>query len=213
MQTKLVAAQQSQQTQLEDEHRVRHKDGTLRWTLLRASVVRNAQGEVARLVGTLSDVTDRRAYDSLTGLPTRLHVVERVRDALGRKKRQPDHCFAVLAIDIDRFDLVTNSLGYQGSDRLLAGVARRLGSSLRPTDVLGRFGGDDFVAILNEVANVEEAQAVATRLQQAIAAPFELGGKELFTSVSIGIAPGLASYDDPEDLVRDADTALGRAKA
>jgi diguanylate cyclase (GGDEF)-like protein/PAS domain S-box-containing protein len=212
VQTKLVAAQQSQQAQLEDEHRIRHKDGTLRWTLLRAAVVRNDQGDVARLVGTLSDMTDRRAYDSLTGLPSRLYLVERVRDALNRKKRQPDYCFAVLAVDIDRFDLVTNSLGYQGSDRLLARVAERLVAGLRPSDVVGRFGGDDFVAILDDVADVSEAQVVAKRLQEAIVAPFDLDGKEIFATVSIGIAPGLASYEDPEDLVRDADTALGRAK-
>jgi diguanylate cyclase (GGDEF)-like protein len=166
-----------------------------------------------------TQVTARRA-DPLTGLPNRAMFMDRVdRLIAGRGTAQPS--FAVLFLDVDRFKIVNDSLGHLAGDELLVGVARRLEQSLRPTDAVARdagghtvarLGGDEFTVLLDGVRNVAEASAVAERLLAAVARPFDIHGSEVVVSVSIGVVMSDVRYQRAEEMVRDADTAMYRAK-
>jgi diguanylate cyclase (GGDEF)-like protein/PAS domain S-box-containing protein len=207
----------------EQEHRVEHRDGGYRWMLARGVAVRDRGGRATRVVGSQTDVTDRKEaehrlqhdalHDALTGLPNRVLFLDRLDQAIRRARRaQSDACAAVLFLDLDRFKLVNDSLGHLAGDRLLVAVAQRLESALRPTDTVARLGGDEFTVLLSDVTHAREATLVAERIHHALRAPFELSGRELFVDASIGIA--LAGGDAaPEDVMRDADVAMYRAKA
>jgi diguanylate cyclase (GGDEF)-like protein len=119
----------------------------------------------------------------------------------------------VLYLDLDRFKIVNDSLGHLVGDELLIGVSRRLETCLRPGDALARLGGDEFAILLNGLTGDEQANAIAFRIQQALSAPFSIGGREVFTSASIGIAFGPGSTPSPDEMMRDADTAMYHAKA
>src|SRR5688572_6636083 len=121
--------------------------------------------------------------------------------------------FAVLFLDLDRFKLVNDSLGHMIGDQLLVGIARRLETCLRPGDTVARLGGDEFTILLEDIDEIREAVAVAKRVEKELGLPFNLGGHEVFTTVSIGIAPSSTGYERPEDVLRDADTAMYRAKS
>jgi diguanylate cyclase (GGDEF)-like protein len=129
-----------------------------------------------------------------------------------RGKRREDRLFAVLFLDLDRFKVVNDSLGHMVGDQLLVGIARRLEICLRPGDTVARLGGDEFTVLLEDLMSVTEAIEVADRLQKALALPFNLNGHEVFATVSIGIALSSTGYDRPEEVLRDADTAMYRAK-
>ncbi len=123
------------------------------------------------------------------------------------------HRFAVLFLDLDRFKLINDSLGHMVGDQLLVGIARRLEPCLRPGDTVARLGGDEFTILLEEIRDTSEAIAVAKRVEAELSQPFNLRGHEVYTTVSIGIAPSETGYDRPEDILRDADTAMYRAKS
>lgn len=170
-----------------------------------------------------TQVTARRV-DPLTGLPNRLMFMDRLERVLDRRRSVTDSGpeFAVFFLDIDRFKNINDSLGHQAGDELLDGVVQRLKETLRSSDVvcrcesdatLARLGGDEFTILLDGVRSAEEAEAVATRLQAAVARPYLIRGCELFTSVSIGIVMSDARYQQPQEMLRDADTAMYRAKA
>jgi diguanylate cyclase (GGDEF)-like protein/PAS domain S-box-containing protein len=207
----------------EHEYRIEHRDGSWRWMLGRGVVVRDRFGRAARVVGSQSDVTDRKLaeerlqqdamHDSLTGLPNRVLFIDRLDQAIRRaQRRRTGACAAVLFLDLDRFKVVNDSLGHLAGDQLLVAVGRRLEDTLRPTDTVARLGGDEFTLLLSDVSGADEAIAVAERVRRSLAAPFELGGRALFVNASVGIA--LARPDAaPEDVVRDADVAMYRAKA
>src|SRR5438067_977450 len=179
-------------------------------------------GRTARLAVCV-DVTERlRAeeklwhaafYDSLTGLPNRALFMERLGMALERSQRRGRAGFGVLFLDLDRFKMVNDSLGHRAGDMLLVQICRRLERIRRAGDTVARLGGDEFAIIVEGVETAKDAAHVAERVQRELAVPFEIDGQEVFTSVSIGIA--LASAQTPmrpEDLLRDADTAMYRAK-
>jgi diguanylate cyclase (GGDEF)-like protein/PAS domain S-box-containing protein len=205
------------------EHRIRHESGTYRLFLCRGVAVRGAGKRAIRIAGSLSDTTGRSLarewvlsagfLDPLTGLSNRSVFVEKLGRRLEELKQRGGERFAALYIDLDRFKIVNDSLGHLVGDALLIAVSRRLESCLRPNDALARLGGDEFAILLNELGDDQQANAIAFRIQHALSAPFSIGGKEVFTSASIGIAFGRAQYDNPEEIMRDADTAMYHAKA
>src|SRR4051794_7707399 len=150
-------------------------------------------------------------HDDLTKLPNRTLFRDRLERALARSVRRRQSC-AVLAVDVDRFQLVGESLGPSAADRLLQEVAARLDGSLRPEDTVARTGGDEFMVLLEAVAAVPDATAVADRVTAALAPPFRADGQELFLTASIGIALGRGGRDRPEDVLQNADVAVHRAK-
>ena len=206
------------------EHRIKHEDGTYRRFLCRGVAVRGAGGKPARIAGSLTDTTEQAIaqerlrsvgfQDSLTGLFNRAVFVE----SLGRRI---DECrrhgltrgFAVLYLDLDRFKIVNDSLGHMVGDELLIAASRRLESCLRPNDALARLGGDEFAILLNPLHDDAQANAIAGRIQDALSTPFAIAGREVFSSASIGIAFGPADYTNPDEMMRDADTAMYHAKS
>jgi diguanylate cyclase (GGDEF)-like protein len=151
-------------------------------------------------------------HDGLTGLANRALFVDHLKLALGRAERHASYRFAVLFLDLDRFKVVNDSLGHMTGDQLLIGVARRLEAAMRPGDTVSRLGGDEFTVLLDDLKDAGEAAAVAERLQKELALAFNLGSHEVFTTASIGIAFSSDDCHRPEDILRDADTAMYRAK-
>ena len=208
--------------QFQSEHRVRREDGNYRWMLSRGLAVMDSNRHVYRMTGSLTDVTDQKHaekkllhnafHDALTGLPNRVLFMERLTHALTKVKEGEGYTFGVLFLDLDRFKVVNDSLGHQIGDQLLIATARRLESCLRPGDIVARLGGDEFAIILEHVKHVSDAVQAAERIRERLAAPFNLSGHEVFISASIGIALNQTASEAPDELLRNADTAMYRAK-
>src|SRR5438094_622842 len=218
----IAAHQKGLTPHFESEHRMLHKDGSFRWMLSRGLAVRDASGKTLRMAGSQTDITEGKVSDPLTGLPNRLLFIDRLGRVIKHAKRRKDHIFAVLFLDLDGFKMINDSVGHLIGDQLLLGVANRLEKCLRSTDTVARLGesftvarlgGDEFTVLLDDLKDPNDAKSAADRLMKALALPFILGGKEVFTSVSIGIALGNLTYEQPEDVLRDADTAMYRAKS
>lgn len=152
----------------------------------------------------------RALHDPLTGLPNRLLLLDRLTHALASATRRPTH-MALFMIDLDRFKLINDGLGHTVGDQLLVAVARRLANTVRPGDTVARFGGDEFIFLSENLQNVTHARTIADRLLEAVARPFDVGGRKLHVSASIGIVTNRAS-DTPEVMLSDADIAMYHAK-
>ncbi|PWT91307.1 MAG: hypothetical protein C5B55_08350, partial [Blastocatellia bacterium] len=152
-------------------------------------------------------------HDALTGLPNRSLFREHLKLAVARAKRKDPYLFAVLFLDLDRFKNVNDSLGHAVGDELLIGIARRLETHIRPVDRVARLGGDEFAVLLDGIEEPSDATRVAERLQLELQLPFNIHGHDVFTSASVGIAMSSTGYETPDEVVRDADTAMYRAKA
>lgn len=172
---------------------------------------------VARDIGRRKEVEEKLLHDAfhdaLTGLPNRALFTEHLKIAVERAKRSKGYLFAVLFLDLDRFKNVNDSLGHTIGDQLLVGIARRLEVCIRQIDSVARLGGDEFAVLLDGIDDPSDAVRIAERLQAEMSEPFNLGGFEVFTSASIGIAMSDTGYEQPEEVVRDADIAMYRAKA
>lgn len=188
--------------------------------------VRCATVEIAGrtlLYAIIHDITDRRLmeeqlienalHDGLTGLPNRALFMDRLRHALDRHKSREGRYCAALYLDFDRFKTVNDSLGHLYGDELLIKLARRLVTCVRPADTVARLGGDEFVILMDDIADVSEAVKMAERIHQALLMPIIVRGHEIFITTSIGVAYGTRAYHHPEEVLRDADTAMYRAKA
>ncbi len=151
-------------------------------------------------------------HDSLTGLPNRTLLLQRLEQAMQRYAADPDEQFAVLFIDLDRFKVINDSVGHLVGDDLLFQVGGRIRACLKTRDVVARLGGDEFAVLLEGMANTSKAELIAGRIISELQTPFRLGTKEIFTSASIGIALSAPHYRQPEELLRDADAAMYNAK-
>lgn len=213
---------QGQIDDFECEYRMRDSEGSYRWMLSRGAAIRDNTGKAVRVAGSQTDITERKAteqlllrnalHDTLTNLPNRALFMDRLGLAVHRAKRRNDYRFAVLFLDLDRFKSVNDSLGHIIGDQLLVNVGQRLAVCLRPGDTVARLGGDEFAILLEEIHSVNDATDVASRIREAMKLPVRLGGQELFISASIGIAVGDGEHNQAEDLLRNADVAMYRAK-
>jgi diguanylate cyclase (GGDEF)-like protein/PAS domain S-box-containing protein len=204
------------------EYRLRHLDGS--WRVLE-STASNLLGQpaVSGIVLNSRDITDRKLaeekllhdalHDELTGLPNRALFMDRLRQSMDRSRREPERLTVVLFLDLDRFKIVNDSLGHLVGDELLIQIADSLAAVLRPADTIARVGGDEFAILLEGSRDVNDAVRVADRIHERLSSPINLGGHEVFITASIGIAVHTPEYERPEDLLRDADTAMYRAKA
>ena len=171
------------------------------------------QGSPAYLI-SLRELTERRqVYDPLTRLPNRVLFNERLQHVINLSRRHNDCRFALLFIDLDRFKVINDSLGHRSGDQLLSSFALRIQHQLRVSDMLVRLSGDEFAILLEELSHSDDVTQIAERINTALKQPFSLEGREVFTSASIGIALGRPSLSSPGDLIREADTAMYRAKA
>ena len=204
----------------ECEHRIRHKDETYRWVRCRGAAVRNETGVATRLAGSLTDITDTKLSDPLTGLPNRFLFLDVVDRAIKRIERRADYAFAILVLSLDRFKIVHDTLGPAAADRLLVAVAQRLQSGLRATDVvtrdepgftLARLSGDEFNVLIDDIEDANDAVLVAERLRRSLEEPFDVDGHRVFAAAKIGIAVSSSGYTRADDILRDAATALSRA--
>lgn len=205
------------------ETRYVHKEGHNVWVLQSASLVRDLNGQPRHLVLQMQNISDRKRaeeqihhaafHDALTSLPNRTRLADRLSLAVERAKRAHDYRFAILFVDLDRFKVVNDSLGHDLGDCLLVELARRLEDCVRKVDTVARLGGDEFAILLDGIVGPNDALDVASRALESIAQPFLLDGHEFHTTGSIGIACSTTGYERYEDILRDADTAMYRAKA
>ena len=208
---------------LECEHRIRSGSGETQWVLCRGLTLTDDDGGATRIVGSFTDVTERRElaerlrhlalYDSLTALPNRALLLDRLGVAMRRRSTEKSHHFALLFIDLDGFKVINDSLGHMVGDKLLVGVAGRLQTFIRTGDTAARIGGDEFVILLEDLAPGADLPSVTARLQDMLSDPFEIEGRRVVITASIGIAAVTHEHRSAEDMLRDADIAMYRAKA
>jgi diguanylate cyclase (GGDEF)-like protein/PAS domain S-box-containing protein len=205
------------------QHRFRRKDGSFMWCRSVITLVRDADVRPLYAMGMLEDVSDRKlaedelthraVHDALTGLPNRQLLMDRLGVALARAQREPLVGVTVVFIDLDDFKVVNDTFGHPVGDELLVEVGRRLSSAVRPADTVARYGGDEFVVIaVGDATGPEEARALAERLARELKAGFDIGDREVACTASLGVALCTDATVRPEDLIREADTAMYRAK-
>ncbi len=207
----------------ETEMRKVRKDGSVFWVRERSKLLLDGDGTAIELNMICRDVTERKQMeeqlrqnalqDALTGLPNRVLFMDRLGLTLEHAKRNQDFLFAVLFLDLNRFKIINDSLGHLLGDQLLKAIAVRLKACLRPIDTVARLGGDEFTILIEDIEDVGDAIRVAERVQASLSLPFALNGQEVFTCASIGIALSTTAYDNPEDILRDADIAMYQAKS
>ena len=205
------------------ERRYQHKAGYEVWAQVGTSLIHDLQSRSLHLILQIQDITDRKRaeqqllheafHDALTGLPNRAWFMEQLEASLGQARQAQERLFAVLFLDLDRFKLINDSIGHMVGDQLLIGIAQRLRHGVRPGDKVARLGGDEFTILLDGIRDASEAEEIAERIQRLVSQPFTLSGFETFTTVSIGIALSSPDYEQSEDFLRDADTAMYQAKS
>jgi diguanylate cyclase (GGDEF)-like protein/PAS domain S-box-containing protein len=247
VQAQLAAHCEGSDPEFSSEYRIRNKYGSYIWMLSRGIAVRNENGVAVRIAGSQTDITEGKIADSLTDLPNRIYLIDKLENAIAATRNPEANFFAVLTLDLDRlesaveevrnpagtifavlfldldrFKLVNDSFGHAAGDQLLVGVAQRLRSSVlgrshfgklgQSVSTVARLGGDEFAILVEGIHYQEEAAKVAERILKHLTDAFYLDGRQVFATPSIGIAMS-SSGDTPEDLLRNADTAMYCAKA
>lgn len=231
LQVKLEEHQNKKTSHFEYEHRLRHTDGNYRWMLARGVAVWNASGYAQRMAGSLTDVTRQKKieeqlrhdalHDALTGLGNRTLLLDRLKHVNERKRRKPEMLFAMLFIDLDRFKQVNDSFGHHIGDQILVEVSRRLEKNLRAMDsivrttgpeTIARIAGDEFVILLEDIRSQQDVDGITERILKTISEPLYIGKKQFTIGASIGVVVPEKAYKQPQDIIRDADIAMYRAK-
>jgi diguanylate cyclase (GGDEF)-like protein/PAS domain S-box-containing protein len=210
---------------LDDEsldYRIRHKNGSQRWV---NEVKRDVMGGNGGSLGvriSLRDITDRKKmelqlrhlalHDPLTGLANRTLCLDRIRQAVERSRRRKPHSFSIIFLDLDRFKVLNDSLGHAFGDQVLIAVSELLRGSIRSLDTVSRFGGDEFVILLEELSSPREAIQAVQRIREVLRQPFSLEGHEVQLTASMGLTLGMQGAESPEDLLRNANVAMHQAK-
>lgn len=213
------------------EHRVRHRDGSYRWMLARGVAVWDPAGYASRIAGSFTDITERKRFeerlrhdalhDMLTGLGNRTMLLEHLAHVNELKKRRPSLLFALFFLDFDRFKQINDTLGHQAGDQLLIEAGRRLESGLRTTDTivrysgvetLARIAGDEFVILLEDIRSAEDVRFIADRIAELLNEPYRIGDRDVTLTASLGLVIPDAPYENPENIIRDADIAMYHAK-
>ena len=210
------------ETDFQIEKRFIAKDGRIVDTLLKVLVVQDEDGTPLHFNNQIVDITERKSmekqllydalHDALTGLPNRALFMDRLEQQLKKSQNNDKYLFAVLFLDLDRFKVVNDSVGHLVGDKLLIEIARRLEKSIAPTDTVARLGGDEFTILLENISSKSQATLVAESIYQILTFPFNIDGYEIFSTASIGIALSSAGYENPEDILRDADLTMYSAK-
>ncbi len=219
------------------EYRIKHKDGSWRVLESVANTIRDDKGEVAKMVIVNRDITGRRRaeeqlehnlfHDPLTGLPNRRRFLDRLENSFARSRREAGHPYTLLLANVDHFKVFNETMGTAGGDQVLVEIGRRHSAYLQQQDTSARsersgasgqvapfrLGEDEFTILLDAVDNPSDAMRLATGIQQAVAEPFFVESREVRASVSIGIALSTLTHERPEDILKDADVAMRRAKA
>ncbi len=205
------------------ELKLKKKSGTPLYVIVGGAQLTNGEGKITGMMGVFTDISARKRaedqllydafHDGLTGLANRTLFMDHLRLTIERNRRQQNNKFAVLFLDFDRFKIINDSLGHAAGDELLKQIARRLENSVRAGDLTARLGGDEFVILLNELSDVSESLIVADRVLNNLKPSYNLSGREVFISASIGIALSSAGYRRSEIMLRDADIAMYRAKS
>jgi diguanylate cyclase (GGDEF)-like protein/PAS domain S-box-containing protein len=206
----------------EIEYRIRHFSDNYLWMMAKGLAIRTSSGRATRFAGSQTDVSERKSneeqmiydalHDTLTSIPNRTLLLDRIRQSLVRRKRYPKTSFAIIFIDLDRFRLVNESLGHIHGDELLQLISARLKETIPIGDTVARLGGDEFSVLLQDIESVRDVEAIAKDIQNSFSKPFFLGDKEVFASASMGIAHSDNNYKTPEEILRDSELAMYRAK-
>lgn len=199
------------------------KDGTEFYNEWHIEPIRNSRTEITHYLAIQRDVTSQRQaeahlhyvafHDALTSLPNRAFFVNQLHNCIERVQECPNYLFAVLFLDLDRFKVINDSLGHKAGDKMLLAIADRLKAAVRPGDTVARVGGDEFAILLEDLKDIGDVSLIVNRVQAELQEPLQLEGQEVLTTASIGIAVSMLWYDCPEDILRDADIAMYRAKS
>ncbi len=205
------------------ELEMHHADGSTRWMLCRAAAVRDQHGKAVRISGSLADISDLKQaqdelralaqHDQLTGLANRTLFTDRLNHAIARAKRNSSYQYAVLFLDFDGFKVINDSLGHSLGDKLLSEMAERIRTCVREVDTVARFGGDEFVVLMDGIHSADDVQILSQRLLDRLAVPFKCETSEVISTVSIGVVVGTENYENADEVIRDADAAMYQAKA
>jgi diguanylate cyclase (GGDEF)-like protein/PAS domain S-box-containing protein len=221
VQSGIISHLEEQTAHYEDEYRMLHRNGNYLWMLGRGLAVRNDNGKAYRMAGSQTDISKGKVVDVLTGLPNRILFMDRLTRCFERARRRSDKTLALIFLDLDSFKLINDSFGHMIGDQLLVAISGRLENAVRSGDSISRFGrnntiarlgGDEFTILLEELSSPHDAPRVADRIAHDLSLPFRIGSQEFFPTASMGIAIYNSSYENPEELLRDADTAMYSAK-
>jgi len=212
LRVELEAHLRGETPRLEQEYRILHRDGTFHWMMVHGLAVRDSSGRACRVAGSQTDITRAKVADALTGLPNRVLFLDRLARQMQKLREDQTTGFAVIFLDLDGFKLINDSLGHLAGDDLLKTIARRLERCLRAGDTIARLGGDEFTVLLDDITDSADARRIAERMSSEISRPVLLGGQQVLATASLGISMSSPAYTKPEELLRDADLAMYRAK-
>ena len=211
-----------QTSHFECEYRIKNIEAKYRWMMCRALAVRDEDDVAYRMIGSHTDITDRKlaeeklafdaVHDALTELPNRILFLDRLNHCIELSSRRKNYSFAVLYLDLNRFKIINDSLGHLLGDQLLIEIGSRIKDVIPKGDTLSRIGGDEFVILCEEIEDITVVTNLADRIQKELSRPIDLNGQKVVVGCSIGITESSIGYERSEDMLRDADSAMYRAK-